>query len=67
MVEFTVKIESEYFSKKAENLEKPDYFCASSDGGTGDSIIFAGHGKTPYTALRALISEFQEAELYHPE
>ena len=67
MIEFKVKIVSEYFSKKAEKEETPDYFCASSDGGTGNSNIFLGHGKTPYTALRNLIDEFQEAGLYRPE
>ena len=42
-------------------------FIASSADASGSDVIFAGHGKTPYEALRDLIDEFEDAELYRPD
>jgi len=42
-------------------------FQASSNDASGSDVIFIGHGDTPYSALRDLVNEFENAELYRED
>ena len=50
-----------------ENDNDTGIFLASSNDAAGSSVIFVGHGETPYEALHDLINEFENAELYRED